>query len=177
MKKVFDIGAFSFESLSSLKNLFDGDFVTVFEPHPLRFQELKKFESVFHNLTVLDYAISDKIGTLELVDAGPSSFARGLSSPAVCNDGKDGSEKGFVVNCSTLDVFDADGDIDILYMDTEGSEYFALQKMISRPELIQIEMEWRNYKNPYFSEIQKWMRSNKYCFAGIIESDHIYVRD
>lgn len=68
----------------------------------------------------------------------------------------------------------------MLLLDMEGSEYFALKHLISRPNLIVIEMQdaAKKYKNPYFDEILNWFTENKYQFKGTnnIEEDWYFEK-
>lgn len=56
------------------------------------------------------------------------------------------------------------GDINLLILDMEGSEWFALQDLISRPEAIMIEMQ---KQNPFRPEITEWFKRN-----GYVKSSH-----
>ena len=55
------------------------------------------------------------------------------------------------------------GDIDVLVLDLEGAEWWALSTMISRPEIILIEL-YEN--NQYIEEIRQWFFDNDYEIAG-----------
>jgi len=52
-----------------------------------------------------------------------------------------------------------DGEIDLINIDCEGSEWFVLETMLSRPLLLQIEF----YENHgYYREITDWLAENNY---------------
>jgi FkbM family methyltransferase len=82
----------------------------------------------------------------------------------------------FAVPFSSIDP----GNITHLYIDTEGAEWFVLQDMKSRPEMIKLEMgnpkHFVRYQNPYFNHIMVWMKLNEYTFHSQIESDMIFKK-
>lgn len=60
-----------------------------------------------------------------------------------------------MVRFSSID----DGRIDVLNLDMEGSEWYVLMDLASRPMLIQIELYKRN---GYYREICSWLKRNDY---------------
>src|SRR5690606_16182488 len=70
-----------------------------------------------------------------------------------------------------------DGSIDLLSIDVEGSEWFVLQSLRSRPGVITLETHGARYRNPYITEIREWMRSNGYRLLYRTSSDSTYVRE
>ncbi len=66
------------------------------------------------------------------------------------------------------------GNIDILSLDAEGSEYYVLETMKSRPKLIGIETHYQNYQNPHLNEILSWFKKNKYLKIGESLADSYY---
>jgi len=55
-------------------------------------------------------------------------------------------------------------------------EWAVLCNMKSLPKIIEIEMEWKKYINPYYDTIKHWMKINGYKFLERDGSDHIYIR-
>ena len=55
-----------------------------------------------------------------------------------------------------------------MLLDMEGSEWFVLKHLISRPKIVIIEMQNSDetYKNPFFNEILNWFKENNYEFQG-----------
>ena len=49
-----------------------------------------------------------------------------------------------------------EGNIDVLFLDTEGTEWFVLKHLLSRPTIITVEVgDNVNYVNPYIEKIYK----------------------
>ncbi len=78
-------------------------------------------------------------------------------SPAQVNDDYQiRKEDRFQVGCVRFDEID-DGSIDLLSVDTEGSEWYVLKYLKSRPLVISVETHGKSYLNPFFGEISAWM--------------------
>ena len=71
-----------------------------------------------------------------------------------------------------------DGTLDFILLDCEGSEWFVLQHMVSRPKLIQVELAQigRKYRNPNTQQIEAWMVANGYERCGVVDGDDVFVR-
>lgn len=70
-----------------------------------------------------------------------------------------------------------DGTIDLLTVDTEGSEWGVLATMRSRPKVIAVEMTGpRDYVNPNARRIVDWMKMNRYRLWGRWGSDWAWRR-
>jgi len=85
-----------------------------------------------------------------------------------------------LVICARIDNFDK-GDIDLLLIDTEGTEWYTLKYLVSRPALIVIETHMmlpgcRFYRNPYINEINDWMKVNNYKLVLRDDSDSYFIR-
>jgi hypothetical protein len=74
--------------------------------------------------------------------------------------------------------FDAidDGSIDLLSIDVEGSEWYVLNTMRSRPTVISLETHGKTYRNPFLPQIRWWMSRNGYRLWYMERSDSVYVR-
>lgn len=131
-------------------------------------------------------------GEIDMYECNASSFVGGVTSPIKVNNGyveddtTDGIKaiiKGFPyvgaahtkVRSTTIDEFD-NGQIDILAVDTEGCEYYALETLVSRPKLICLETHGQAYVNPMLKEIVSWMTVNGYGVAGQTESDTLFIK-
>ncbi len=68
-----------------------------------------------------------------------------------------------------------DGTLDILSVDSEGAEWYVIEKMVSRPKIISVETHGRRYKNPFAKEINAWMHTNNYKVWYKDKSDTIYI--
>ena len=69
-----------------------------------------------------------------------------------------------------------DGTIDLLSVDTEGSEWFVIKHMRSRPAIISLEKHGAAYVNHYLGEILSWMREHDYRIWYKDKTDSVFVR-
>lgn len=107
---------------------------------------------------------------------GSSTYKIGTQSPAIINKKHVPAPKSiFFKDSHTFDECDT-GKIDIISIDIEGMEWAVLCNMKSLPKIIEIEMEWKKYINPYYNTIKHWMEINGYKLLEHDESDHIYIR-
>lgn len=144
------------------------------------------------NVSMYNVAIVEKAGPVQILECNASSFVAGTQSPIKVNNGyvETGSTdeikriiKGFpyggpvatTVRGATIDEFD-NGLIDILAVDTEGCEYWALDRLVSRPRLICLETHGGQYVNPLIDRIIAWMQTNNYGVAAQTESDTLFAR-
>ena len=163
-----NIGAFTKEGIRS----------TFVEPDPHCVEEIKKYFKGFDNIDIHPVAIFDKSGEVELVQRKASTYLKILdSSPAIINDEYTLSEEDtFTVKAVTFDEID-DGSIDLLSIDIEGSEWFVIKHMVSRPLVLSIETHGAMYTNPYINEIKKWVSENGYIVWYMDGSDTVYVKN
>jgi FkbM family methyltransferase len=105
----------------------------------------------YNNVELLPYAVYDRHGVLELVQRSASTFVSTLPySPAQINDNYHiQKEDEFTVECRKFDELD-DGSIDLLSVDTEGSEWYVVKNLVSRPLIISVETHGKSYLNPFF---------------------------
>lgn len=129
------------------------------------------------NVTLHPVAVWHKEGTLQLARAAASTFATELpASPALHNDNfRVRNDNTFSVPCKTFNQID-DGTIDLISIDIEGGEWYVLQKMTSRPQVISIETHGKSYTNPFLQEITHWMQQNQYQIWYQDGSDTVYYR-
>ncbi len=107
---------------------------------------------------------------------GASTYMADTNSPVVINKNhKPKAIDAFYRDVFTFDKFDH-GTIDIISIDIEGMEWAVLCNMISLPKIIEVEMEWKKYINPYYETIKHWMKINGYKFLERDGSDYIYIR-
>lgn len=142
---------------------------------------------VLHHVAI--YAIK---GEIDMYECNASSFVGGIQSPIKVNNGYVEDDtlngiqsiiKGFPytgaahtkVKSDIISTYD-NGQIDILAVDTEGCEYYALETLVSRPKLICLETHGQAYINPMIDQIVNWMTVNGYGVAGQTESDTLFIR-
>lgn len=107
---------------------------------------------------------------------GASTYMDDVNSPAVVNKQHKPKAKDIIYrNVITFDKLDT-GTIDVISIDIEGLEWAVLCNMKSLPKIIEIEMKWKKYVNPYYGTIRHWMKINGYRFLERDGSDYIYRR-
>jgi FkbM family methyltransferase len=150
---------------------------TLVEPDNRSIAAIRDFFSGFPNVTLLPYAVYDYHGTLELVQRNASTFVSTLPySPAQINDNYAiRREDTFTVECRKFDELD-DASIDLLSVDTEGSEWYVIRNLVSRPVVISVEMQGKSYVNPFFKEISAWMAKEGYEKWYMNKTDIVYYK-
>lgn len=151
--------------------------VMLFEPLPRYAAELRAAIGDRTNVELHEVAIGDEPGVVEFLDEGTSSSLLGVSSPAHQHHGVSSTAFRHQVNVRRISDFDH-GQIDLLRVDTEGSEWFCIKHLVSRPQQIVIEMydDMATYINPHLYEIERWAEKNHYIKTAIRDSDFIYQK-
>ncbi len=150
---------------------------TLVEPHPKFADAIRSHFAKFPNVTCHQAAIFEKETTVELVEGSASSYLKSLpDSPGISNDAQTPEQKSSLqVRAVPFSKID-DGSIDLLSVDTEGSEWFVIQTMTSRPKVISLETHGGAYLNPYIKEIEDWMEKNRYELWFLTRTDSVYVK-
>jgi FkbM family methyltransferase len=164
-----------------MSNIFDyieaGIRTMLVEPDSASIERIKERFGSYENVTLHEVAAYDFEGELELSQRDASTFVSELeASPAIVNDGYEVTDDDkFTVKCTTFDQLD-DGSIDLISVDTEGSEWFVLKYIKSRPDVISIETHGAAYTNPHLDKITSWMTKNGYELFFKDKSDSVFVR-
>jgi FkbM family methyltransferase len=175
---VAEIGVYFPETSNILLFIEDGCRADLFEPDPVSIGKIRERFGDYPNVTLHPFAIYYEKRTIALYRTNSSTFVQGLkASPALINDRYQPNESDlFHAEARTFDEFD-DGTIDLLSIDTEGCEWYAIQTMTSRPKVISLETHGKRYRNPFIGEIGKWMQENRYRVWYRDKSDTVYVRE
>lgn len=174
---VAEVGVYRPEFSNVYDYIVRGVRCTLVEPDPDCARAIREHFTACRNVTLYPVAVYDVHGSVELVRRGESTFVAELTNtPATVNDGYRLDEKDkFVVEARTFDEID-DGTIDLLSVDVEGSEWFVIKHMTSRPSVISVETHGSLYRNPYLNEISRWMKTNDYVLLRKTTSDSVFVR-
>ncbi len=174
---VCEVGVYYPETSNILGFINEGIKTTLVEPLPECVEAINLYFSDHNNVHVYPYAIADKTGEIELLSAESSSFASALdSSPALKNDRYDKNKgKRLIVQAKRFDEID-DGTIDLISIDVEGSEWFVLKHLKSRPDIISLELKSKHYVNPYLTEINNWLMANGYFLWFTDRSDSVFIK-
>jgi FkbM family methyltransferase len=177
-KNVCEVGVFLPQASNILGFIHDRVVTTLIEADPNYVVQLQKYFVNHKNVNIIEAAVFDFKGEIELSRLGASTFISQLkSSPALVNDSYIiRVEDKFVAESIRFSEIDH-GNFDLLSVDIEGAEWYVLKHMISRPNIISLETGGKYYTNPYLVEIEMWMADNGYVVWYMHESDTIYVKN
>lgn len=167
--------------LPNVSNVVDfaktGIKTTLVEAHPTYVAEIQVYFEKYANVSLFPVAIADTPGQLRIVTRGASTYVEHIShSPSVVNDGYQIDESDVIsVPAERFDNID-DGTIDLLSIDIEGSEWYVIKHLKSRPAVISVETHGKLYRNPFLPEIQAWMDTNGYHAWYKDKSDTVYAK-
>jgi len=173
---VAEIGVWHPQTSNVYQYIQDGIRTTLVEPEPISIAMIKSEFMSLDNVTLYEFAVCDFNGQVELCQRGSSTFVSSLSaSPAIVNDNYDVKQcDKFTAEAKLFSEID-DGTIDLLSVDTEGSEWFVIKHMTSRPAVISLETHGGMYVNPYLDKLQEWMDENNYELWYKDKSDSLFV--
>ncbi|MBC8110130.1 MAG: FkbM family methyltransferase [Verrucomicrobia bacterium] len=174
---VCEVGVYLPETSNVIDFIFDGVHTTLVEPDPKNVAAIRNYFNGRTNISLFPVAIYDYNGTVKLSQAAASTFVSELkASPAIVNDKYEISATNTLeVPCKIFSDIDT-GDIDLLSIDIEGSEWYVLKNMLSRPKIISIETHGKFYQNPFLPEINNWIAANGYMTWYKDKSDTIFVK-
>ena len=173
---VAEVGVWHPHTSNVYQYIQDGKRTTLIEPDPDSIKLIKSEFDDKENVTLFEIALCDFNGEVELYQQGSSTFVGVLSSsPALVNDNcnVEQTEK-FKAKAKLFSEID-DGTIDLISIDTEGSEWFVIKNMTSRPKIISIETHGGMYVNPYIDELLNWIKTNNYRLWYKDKSDSVFV--
>jgi len=175
-RHVSEVGVWHPQTSNVRGYIHQGIRATLVEPDP-ESAALIRQEFPADNLTLHQVAVFERNGELELCKRAASTFVKSLpSSPTLVNDRFEIDDADtLVVQARVFNEID-DGSIDLISIDVEGSEWYVLQNMLSRPTVISIETHGGLYTNPYLGEIRAWLDNNHYLIWYKDKSDSVYVR-
>jgi FkbM family methyltransferase len=138
-RHVCEVGVYLPHTSNIIDFIQDGIRTTLVEADP---EVVIKINQFFKDYPIQVHAVAiwDYSGHLKLSKASASTFVSALkTSPALENDRYQiQEEKTVEVPCQRFSDID-DGTIDLLSIDIEGSEWYVLKYLTSRPKVISIE--------------------------------------
>lgn len=144
----------------SLLKPFEGkaDRTLLIEPDPLMAAAAAK---ALPWAEIAQVAIGDQPGRVNLRRLNGSSYITGIPWAPAFDAMRAKARRARKIPVEAVRFSDLDdGRIDVLNLDCEGSEWYVLKHLVSRPELIQIEL-YR--KHGHFDEITAWLAENGYA--------------
>jgi len=170
---IFEIGVGPIETCRSMP-YWDVAECVLFEPTSYYYEAIVTATSNRPNVKVHNVAIYDYNGEVEFIENSQISAIRGINSPQVQFGTPGGNQ--VIRPCAKLNEYDK-GDIDLLLLDMEGSEWFALKHLVSRPKKIIVETQLTTvYRNPFLTEIEEWMKHNNYQKFSHIMADTTWAK-
>jgi FkbM family methyltransferase len=175
---VAEVGVYFPQTSNIYDYALQGTRTTFVEPNPDSIQRIKQHFEGCENITLHEVAVFDRNASVKLVQREASTFLSIVdNSPAIVNDLYQVNQADiFEVDAVTFDKID-DGTIDLISIDVEGSEWYVLQNLISRPAVISLETHGGLYKNPNLERIINWMRDHDYNIWYKDRSDSIFVKN
>jgi FkbM family methyltransferase len=162
--KIWEVGVGEIDQSRTLQFIGTDVECYLFEPNPISFQGIENRLSKESNFKLYNFALGSEDKKANFYLARGSSFIEDVISPEIAGNpnAKEQKEK-IVIDIKDIKNYDK-GDIDILLIDTEGSEYDIIKSLISRPQKIIVEMYsfGVKYKNPFYDQIIEWMKLNHY---------------
>ncbi len=183
LKTIFEIGVGN-PNLCRVQDMMgDENFnLHLLEAHPTTYQHLINRYGNYSNLSIYNIAVFNKDGEIFFCDDGDSSYVDEVISPTKHNVPDIAKLKNkFKVPCKSMKSIDNEN-IDIILIDTEGSEWEIIKNMISRPQLIVLETHNHDdhghgsYYTPNLSLINEWMINNNYKLLKTDATDSWYEK-
>ncbi len=185
---IFDVGAFTGNSVFEFRKVFKNSLIFSFEPSKKNFDILKKNTKNIKNLRLHNIALSNKNGysnfyenkweyTSSLLPLNNSEYKKRLEKIFKYR-GINEIQSKYLVKTHTLDNFIKNKNIshiDILKIDTQGNEIDVLKGMsyllkhkIAKVIIIELIFEnyYRNSKTSFYN-VEKYLHKNNYKMMGI----------
>lgn len=177
INKAAEIGVYTFET-SAIKPLIEsGVECDLYEAIPSYSEKIKKAIEAHHKTKLHNCAVADYNGEMTLYLAGASTFnSNQKESPAINHDRfKTSDAMALTVLCRDFNDLD-NGDYDYISIDVEGGEFSILSRMKSRPVIINLETQSRDYINPKLGSITDWMVENNYKVWFRNDTDTLFIK-
>ncbi len=171
-----EIGVYMPETSNIIDFIKAGTRATLVEADPDTVAHIHSYFAGY-DVTVHPVAVWDTDGTLKFSKAASSTFATELpNSPALENDRYQIREDNtFEVPCKRFSEID-DGSIDLLSIDIEGGEWYAIKHLRSPVKVLSIETHGKYYTNPFINEIRNWIREHDYVLWYEDPSDSVFIK-
>lgn len=176
IRHVCEIGVYMPETSNVIDFIKAGVRATLVEADPDTVAQIRSYFTG-GNVTVHPVAVWDSDGTLKFSKAASSTFATELpNSPALENDRYQISDDNtFEVPCVRFSRID-DGTIDLLSIDIEGGEWYAIKHLRSDVKVLSIETHGKYYTNPFINEIRNWIETHDYVLWYEDPSDSVFIK-
>ncbi|WP_448530532.1 FkbM family methyltransferase [Raineya sp.] len=176
-QNICEVGVYYPEESNVMDFIKEGISTTLIEADPEYASKIRSFFAGYPNVKIIETAIFDFNGTIELCKREASTFVSVLDkSPAIVNDNCQKEQTStVVVKCVTFNEIEK-GDFDLISIDIEGAEWYVIKHMVSRPNILSVETHGKYYTNPNIKQILHWAKTNNYVEWYKDDSDTIFVK-
>lgn len=163
------VGACRGEEIQRFLNVYDNIMIVAFEPVPESFKILNETYKNYDNVICLNMAVSDKTGTTTFHEVSVEGCG---SLKKFVDDGYNRIVKSFDVSCITLEDVINEAPVDLLWVDTQGTELEVLKgvKNLDNVKSLFLEVTMRNGNIAYegnclFDELEAFLSPTHYCHS------------
>lgn len=163
------VGACQGHEIQRFLDTYEHIYIYAFEPVPETFEILENTYKDYRNVICLNFAVSDKSGVVTFHDVSTEGCG---SLKEFIDDGHNTIANSFDVDATTLkDVF-GDIEIDLLWVDTQGTELDVLKGVtdLNLVKSLFLEVTMREEDSAYkgnciFNELEEFLKSTHTCHS------------
>lgn len=163
------VGAYHGHEIQRFLDRYKMIMVVAFEPVPESFEILKEAYKDYEDVICLNLAISDKAGKTIFHEVSTEGCG---SLKEFIDDGQNSISKSFEVQCLPLGNIFETAPIDLLWVDTQGTELDVLKgvKDLDKVKSLFLEVTMRDghiaYKdNCLFDELEEFLKPTHFCHS------------
>ena len=163
------VGAYQGHEIQRFLDQYEHIYIYAFEPVPETFEILENTYKDYRNVVCLNKAVSDKTGTVTFHDVSTEGCG---SLKEFIDDGQNTIAKSFEVDCVTLEDIFGDIKIDLLWVDTQGTELEVLKGVtdLNLVKSLFLEVTMRDGHIAYegnclFDELEEFLKPTHFCHS------------
>ena len=163
------VGAYHGHEIQRFLDRYEKIWIVAFEPVPESFKILKDSYKDDEMVTCLNLAVSDKQGMATFHDVSTEGCG---SLKEFIDDGQNTIANSFEVQCLTLENALEDAPIDLLWVDTQGTELEVLKgvKDLDEVKSLFLEVTMRDGHIAYegnclFDELEEFLKPTHFCHS------------
>ena len=167
--KVVIVGAYHGHEIQRFLDNYKNIMIYAFEPVPKSFEVLKNSYKDYENVICLNFAVSDKTETVTFHDVSTEGCG---SLKEFIADGHNTIANSFEVDGITLEDVFGDIEIDLLWVDTQGTELEVLKgvKDLNLVKSLFLEVTMREEDKAYegnclFGELEDYLDATHFCHS------------
>lgn len=172
------VGAYQGLEIQSFLDTYENINIYAYEPVPETFKVLEENYKDYGNVKCFNFAISNEKGTTIFNDVSTPGCG---SLKKFIDDGQNRIANSFEVQCATLEDCFGHTPIDLLWVDTQGTELDVLKgvKDLYNVKSLFLEVTMRDKDRAYednclFNELEEYLKLTHFCHSiGLDNSDGI----